>query len=124
MRQGRGDMRDQETESSPMTTRSIQLMLGRHPISIDGEQLAVTPPDLRRSYARNLFQASISFELIRQNIAHVDVKTTQAYIWMLDGSERAPASVYEPTEILARMQAAMPQKRPSTRMLTSGAPKA
>ena len=107
MRQGRGDMRYQETESSHMTTRSIQRMLGRYPISIDGEQLAVTPHDLRRRYARNLFHAGISSEVIRQNLGRVDVKTTQAYIGMLDGSDRAPASVYEPTEIFAQMQAAM-----------------
>lgn len=91
-----------------MTTRSVQRMLGRYPISIDGQQRAVTPHDLRRSYARNLFKAGISTEVIRQNLGHVDVKTTQAYIGVLDGSDRAPVSVYEPTEILARMQAAMP----------------
>ena len=59
----------------------------------------VTPHDLRRSYARNLFLAGISVEVIRQNLGHVDVKTTQAYIGVLDGSTRAPVSVYEPTEI-------------------------
>ena len=108
MRQGRGDMRHQEAADSPMTTRSIQRMLGRYPISIDGAQRAVTPHDLRRSYARNLFKAGISTEVIRQNLGHVDVKTTQAYIGVLDGSDRAPVSVYEPVEILARMRAAMP----------------
>ena len=107
MRLGRGDMRRQEAAAGPMTTRSVQWLLGRYPISIDGQQRAVTPHDLRRSYARNLFKAGISTEVIRQNLGHVDVKTTQAYIGVLDGSTRAPVSVYEPTEILARMQAAM-----------------
>ena len=107
MRQGRGDMRHPQTTDMPMTTRSVQRMLGRYPISIDGEQRAVTPHDLRRSYARNLFQAGIPVEVIRQNLGHVDVKTTQAYIGVLDGSARAPVSVYEPTEVLARMRAAM-----------------
>ena len=46
-------------------------------------------------------------EVIRQNLGHVDVKATQDYIGVLDGSDQAPVSVYEPTEILARMQAAM-----------------
>ena len=108
MRQGRGDMRHQETADTAMTTRSVQRMLGRYPISIDGQQRTVTPHDLRRSYARNLFKAGISTEVIRQNLGHVDVKTTQAYIGVLDGSDRAPVSVYEPSEILARMRAAMP----------------
>ncbi len=107
MRQGRGDMRSQEATAMSMTTRSVQRMLGRYPISIDGQQRAVRPHDLRRSYARNLFKAGISTEVIRQNLGHVDVKTTQDYIGVLDGSDRAPVSVYEPTEILARMRAAM-----------------
>ena len=68
-------------------------MLGRYPIWIDGVLRAVTPHDLRRSYARNLFKAGISTEVIRQNLGHVDVKTTQAYIGVLDGSARAPVSV-------------------------------
>ncbi|MCY3780042.1 MAG: hypothetical protein OXG78_07020 [Chloroflexi bacterium] len=53
---GRGDMRHQEAADSPMTTRSVQRMLGRYPISIDGQQRAVRPHDLRQSYARNLIQ--------------------------------------------------------------------
>ena len=67
----------------------------------------MTPHDLRRSYARNLFKAGISIEVIRQNLGHFDAKTTQAYIGVLDGSTRAPVSVYEPAEILAKMKAAM-----------------
>ena len=82
-------------------------MLGRYPISIDGQQRTVTPHDLRRSYARNLFLAGIPVEVIRQNLGHVDVKTTQDYIGVLDGATRAPVSVYEPTEILAKMRAVM-----------------
>ena len=108
MRQGRGDMRSQEATDMPMTTRSVQRMLGRYPIWIDGELRAVTPHDLRRSYARNLFLAGIPVEVIRQNLGHVDVKTTQAYIGVLDGSTRAPVSVYEPSEVLARLKAAAP----------------
>ena len=100
-------MRNAQPTSMPMTTRSMQRMLGRYPISIDGQQQNVTPHDLRRSYARNLFMAGISTEVIRQNLGHLDVKTTQAYIGVMDGSDRAPVSVYEPTEILARMQAAV-----------------
>jgi len=53
MRQGRGDMHDQETRSGPTTTRSVQQMLGRYPISIDGEHRAVTPHDLRRDLSRH-----------------------------------------------------------------------
>ena len=81
-------------------------MLGRYPIWIDGKLRAVTPHDLRRSYARNLFMAGISIEVIRQNLGHVDVKTTQDYIAVLDGATRAPVSIYEPSEVLARIKVA------------------
>ena len=81
-------------------------MLRHYRIWIGGELRAVTPHDLRRSNARNLFLAGIPVEVIRQNLGHVDVKTTQAYIGVLDGSTRAPVRVYEPAEVLARLKAA------------------
>ena len=40
MRQGRGDTRSQEATDMPMTTRSVQRMLGRYPIWIDGQRRA------------------------------------------------------------------------------------
>lgn len=103
MRRGRGDMVDQHTTGRPMTTRSVQRMLKRYPISIDGTPTTVTPHDLRRSYARNLFLAGIPTEVIRQNLGHVDVKTTQDYIGVLDGSTRAPVSVYDASQVLCKM---------------------
>jgi len=56
---GRGDMLDQRTRRKRMTTSSVQRMLKRYPISIDGTPTTVTPHALRRSYARNLFLAGI-----------------------------------------------------------------
>ena len=105
MRQGRGDMRQQEAAGGPMTTRSVQRLLARYPISIDGRQRAVRPHDLRRSYARNLFKAGISTEVIRQNLGHAMSRQRRPILacW-----NRAPVGVYEPTEFLARMRAAMP----------------
>ena len=100
---GRGDMVRQRTTGKRMTTRSIQRMLKRYPIAIDGVPTRVTPHDLRRSYARNLFLAGISTEVIRQNLGHADVKTTQDYIGVLDGSTRAPVSVYDASIILEKL---------------------
>lgn len=100
---GRGDMLDQRTTYKRMTTRSVQRMLKHYPISINGLPTRVTPHDLRRSYARNLFLAGIPTEVIRQNLGHSDVKTTQDYIGVLDGSTRAPVSVYDASEVLARL---------------------
>ena len=104
MSDGRGDMLEQEATHKKMTTRSVQRMLKRYPIAVNGVPTSVTPHDLRRSYARNLFLAGISTEVIRQNLGHVDVKTTQSYIGVLDGSTRAPVSVYDASAVLARMQ--------------------
>ncbi|QPC83106.1 tyrosine-type recombinase/integrase [Phototrophicus methaneseepsis] len=103
MSDGRGDAKQQQRTSHPMTTRSIQRMLGHYPIAINGIPTSVTPHDLRRSYARNLFLAGISMEIIRQNLGHVDVKTTQDYIGVLDGSTRAPVSVYDASMILKKL---------------------
>ncbi|MBZ0294894.1 MAG: tyrosine-type recombinase/integrase [Anaerolineae bacterium] len=100
MSDGRGDMLEQRATYKRMTTRSVQRMLRRYPIAIDGVPTTVTPHDLRRSYARNLFLAGIPTEVIRQNLGHSDVKTTQDYIGVLDGSTRAPVSVYDPTDVL------------------------
>ena len=106
---GRGDMFDQQATDKCMTTRSVQRMLKRYPVSIDGVPTTVTPHDLRRSYARNLFLASIPTEVIRQNLGHVDVKTTQDYIGVLDGSTRAPVSVYDASLILKKMETMIPR---------------
>lgn len=100
---GRGDMLEQEATDKKMTTRSVQRMLKRYPIAINGVPTSVTPHDLRRSYARNLFLAGIPSEVIRQNLGHVDIKTTQDYIGVLDGSTRAPVSVYDSSPILERL---------------------
>lgn len=57
-----------------------------------------------RSYARNLFLAGIPTEVIWQNPGHVDVKTTQEYIGVLDGSTRAPVSVYDASSVLVKLK--------------------
>ena len=100
---GRGDMVEERTTFKYMTTRSVQRMLKRYPISINGIATTVTPHDLRRSYARNLFLVGIPTEVIRQNLGHADVKTTQDYIGILDGSSRAPVSVYDASPILNKL---------------------
>lgn len=107
MSDGRGDMLDQRTTHQRMTTRSVQRMLKRYPIAIDGVPTTVTPHDLRRGYARNLFLAGIPTEVIRQNLGHADVKTTQDYIGVLDGSSRAPVSVYDASGILDKLSSAL-----------------
>lgn len=103
MSDGRSDMVEERVTYQRMSTRSVQRMLKRYPISIDGLPTTVTPHDLRRSYARNLFLAGIPTEVIRQNLGHADVKTTQDYMGVLDGSTRAPVSVYDASAIMEKL---------------------
>lgn len=81
-------------------------MLGRYPVWLDGQWRTVTPHSLRRRYARNPFLAGTPAEVIRQHLGHVDVKTTQDYIGVPYDTARVPVSVYEPTDVLARMKVA------------------
>jgi len=104
MADGRGNAKHQKRSSDPMSARSIQRLLKRYPVAIQGVPTSVTPHDLRRSYARNLFLADIPTEVIRQNLGHVDVKTTQDYIGVLDGSTRAPVSIYDASSVLKKMK--------------------
>lgn len=103
MQAGRGDMQQQSTTHQAMTTRSVQRLLKRYPIFIDGIPTTVTPHDLRRSYARNLFLVGIPMEVIRQNLGHVNIKTTQDYVGVLDGTSRSPSSVYDASNVLAQL---------------------
>jgi site-specific recombinase XerD len=103
MSDGRGDMLDQRTTQKRMTTRSAQRMLKHYPISINGLPTTVIPHILRHSYARNLFLAGIPTEVILQNLGHADVKTTRDYIGVLDGSTRAPVSMYDASDILKKL---------------------
>ncbi|MGB7339251.1 MAG: site-specific integrase [Phototrophicaceae bacterium] len=73
-------MRHQRMTDKPMTTRSVLHTLNTLSSCNQWRTTCVTPHDLRRSYARNLFLAGIPIEVIRQNLGHVDVKTTQDYI--------------------------------------------
>jgi site-specific recombinase XerD len=104
MGDGRGDRHVERVTTARMTTRSVQRTLRRYPLAIEGVPTWVTPHDLRRSYARNLFMAGIPIEVIRQNLGHADVKTTQAYIGILDGATRAPVSVYDVSTVLERLR--------------------
>lgn len=46
---------------------------------------SVRPHDLRRSYARNLYDAGASIEFIRQQLGHEKVETTMLYVGLLTG---------------------------------------
>lgn len=101
--------------ASRLTARAVQAILGGmlnkkgvhdggYPIMIDGHLRTVQPHDLRRTYARRLYEAGVDLVAIQQNLGHADQKTTQGYIGTLGAEHRNPPSVYDVD--LAGLQAA------------------
>lgn len=82
--------------SSRLTTRAIGYILDEYPIMIDGELRKVQPHDLRRTYARRLYDAGVDLNRIRQNLGHTDIQTTLGYIGSLDAVSRRPPAIFEP----------------------------
>ena len=52
------------------------------------------PHDLRRTYARRLYDAGTALVAIQQNLGHADVKTTLGYMGELDAEQRTPPAIY------------------------------
>jgi site-specific recombinase XerD len=78
-----------------LTARAVQNIVGSYPLMIDGHLKKVLPHDLRRTYARRLYEAGVDIEGIRQNLGHSDRKTTQGYIGTLGAELRKPPAVYD-----------------------------
>lgn len=75
-----------------LTTRAIQQILDGYPVIIDGVLRSINPHDLRRTYARRLYDAGVDLKAIQANLGHNSVTTTERYIGVADLSARqAPA---------------------------------
>jgi site-specific recombinase XerD len=77
-----------------LTERAILDILNGYPISINGEKRTVKPHDLRRTYARRLYEAGVDLVAIQQNLGHANIKTTLEYIGPLDIDKRRARAVY------------------------------
>ena len=89
----RGYYRGFQTQrSNRLSTRQVQNIVGGYPITVRGRPTTVRPHDLRRTYARLLFEAGTDLVTIQQNLGHAQTKTTLGYIGTLDGSARRPAA--------------------------------
>jgi len=93
-----------------MSERAVQKMLASYPIMIDGQLRTVRPHDLRRSYARRLYDAGVAPIAIQQNLGHASLQTTLGYIGTLDVEARKPPAVFVPPFKLSDL------KRPSDRL--------
>ena len=75
--------------------RQIQNLLKRYPIMVDGRVTVVKPHDLRRTYARRLYEAGVDPVAIQQNLGHAQLETTLGYIGTLGADKRRAPAVYE-----------------------------
>lgn len=78
----------QTARAGGLSTYSVQRVVGSYPVIVDGKKRRVKPHDLRRTYARLMFEAGAELEVIRQNLGHSNLTTTQGYIGALDGGRR------------------------------------
>lgn len=92
----RGFYKDKKVRPDRLAVRTVNKILDRYPIVIDGELRVVNPHDLRRTYARQLYEAGVDLLAIRDNLGHSDSKTTLKYIGVMDVEKRKPPSLYPP----------------------------
>lgn len=90
----RGMYKGRGVRSSKITTRGINLIFTGYPIDIDGQVRHVNPHDLRRTYARQLYDAGVDIVAIQQNLGHAYIRETLDYIGELHASQRVPPSVF------------------------------
>jgi site-specific recombinase XerD len=77
-----------------LTPRAIQDIVAAYPVAVDGALVTLTPHDLRRTYARLMYQADVDLLSIQQNLGHADSATTLGYIGPMDAeARRAPALI-------------------------------
>jgi site-specific recombinase XerD len=77
-----------------MVPQSINRLLARYRIEVNGAQVHVKPHDLRRTYARRQYEAGLDLVALQQNLGHQDTKTTLGYIGNLDGDARKGKDVF------------------------------
>ena len=85
--------------ASRLTVRAVQDILDRYPVSMGGDLRACNPHDLRRTYARRLYEAGVPLLAIQQNLGHQNSRTTEGYIGTLDAGQRRPPALYRPPHL-------------------------
>lgn len=78
-----------------LSVRAVQYILASYPISVDGRLVAARPHDLRRTYARRLYEAGTDPVAIQQNLGHASLQTTLGYIGELQASRRRGKLIYQ-----------------------------
>jgi len=97
MRKGDNFYLTKEGKHIRLSERSLEYTLQSYPISVEGELCTVTPHDLRRTYARQLYLTGTDLTAIQQNMGHSGQDITLGYIGTLDARQREPGDVYGTT---------------------------
>ncbi len=84
----------QRLRDGRLDVRQVQRIAGRYPVMVDGDLVSARPHDLRRTYARRLYEAGGDLVGIQQNLGHAQQSTTLGYIGTLDVERRKPPAVY------------------------------
>jgi len=82
------------TRDARITTRSIERIVAQYPVSINGDLVQLEPHDLRRTYARLMYESGMDVVAIQQNLGHSNMETTLRYIGDLDAGRRRAPSLY------------------------------
>jgi integrase len=77
-----------------LVPQSINRLLARYRVEVDGARVHVKPHDLRRTYARRQYEAGLDLVALQQNLGHQDTRTTLGYIGNLDGDARKGKDVF------------------------------
>ena len=94
MRKGDNFYLTKEGNHIRLSERSLEYTLESYPISVDGKLRTVTPHDLRRTYARQLYLTGTDLTAIQQNMGHEGQDITLGYIGTLDVQQREPDDAY------------------------------
>lgn len=91
----RGLYRGDGLRPGRLSLRAIEYIAGRYPVTVGGEVRHVKPHDLRRTYARRLYESGVDTVAIKQNLGHKSLKTTLGYIGELDAARRRAPALYQ-----------------------------
>lgn len=79
----------------PLSARAVENIISQYPVVTEhGKKLTVHPHDLRRTYARRLYEEGVDLVSISQNLGHASTRTTLLYIGELGADKRRAPGVY------------------------------
>ena len=88
-----------------LTTRAIEMMMTKYTVLHGKRLISIHCHDLRRTYARRLYDDGFDVVRIQQNLGHADIETTLRYIGALDGKKRRPPAIYKvPADLLELLE--------------------